>query len=246
MKIVITGASSGLGAALAAAYALPGNTLCLSGRDTARLEAVAGTCRSKGANVATAALDVTDRTAIAQWLQSLGSVDLLIANAGISAGTGGDGESEEQARRIFYVNLYGVLNSIHPLLPNNVKQIAIISSLAGLRGQPGAPAYSASKGAVRMYGESLRMELAPKGVGVTVVCPGFIRTPMTAVNKFRMPWLMEADAAAALIKRRLAANPPRIAFPWPLYALVLLISWLPMRWADAILSRLPKKGAQKS
>lgn len=243
MKIVITGASSGLGAALAAAYALPGNTLCLTGRDTTRLEVVATACRAKGVNVETTALDVTDRPALARWLQSLGMVDLLIANAGISAGTGGDGESEEQARRIFEINLYGVLNSIHPLLPDRVKQIAIISSLAGLRGQPGAPAYSASKGAVRMYGESLRMELAPKGIGVTVVCPGFIRTPMTAVNKFHMPWLMEADTAAALIQRRLLNNPPRIAFPWPLYALVLLISWLPLRWADAILSRLPKKGA---
>ena len=94
-----------------------------------------------------------------------------------------------------------------------------------------------------MYGESLRLELAGKGVGVTVVCPGFIRTPMTAVNKFRMPWLMEADAAAALIKRRLAKNPARLAFPFPLYALVWLIAALPTAWADKILQRLPKKGA---
>jgi short-subunit dehydrogenase len=177
MKIVITGASSGLGAALAQAYAEKGSQLYLTGRDSTRLEAVATQCRQKGAEVTTAALDVTNRDMLGSWLRGLGVVDLLIANAGISAGTGGDGESEEQARRIFDVNLYGVLNSIHPLLPDRVKHIAIISSLAGLRGQPGAPAYSASKGAVRMYGESLRMELAARGIGVTVVCPGFIRTP---------------------------------------------------------------------
>ncbi len=243
MKIVITGASSGLGAALAQVYAAPGVTLYLTGRDATRLEAVAQICRARGSQAELAVLDVTDRAAMAAWLAGLGRVDLLIANAGISAGTGGAGESEAQARQIFDVNLYGVLNSIHPLLPDRVKQIAIISSLAGLRGQPGAPAYSASKGAVRMYGESLRLELAPKGLGVTVVCPGFIRTPMTAVNKFPMPWLMEVEDAATLIKRRLAKNPARIAFPWPLYALVWLLSVLPIRWADAVLSRLPKKGA---
>lgn len=247
MKVVITGASSGLGAALAKTYAAAGVQLCLTGRDAIRLQSVALECQKLGATLETAVLDVTDRTALASWLQGLGPVDLLIANAGISAGTGGDGESEAQARRIFAVNLEGVLNTLHPVIPGMVArgqgQIALISSLAGLRGQPGAPAYSASKGAVRMYGESLRLELAGKGVGVTVVCPGFIRTPMTAVNKFPMPWLMEADAAAALIKRRLLKNPARIAFPFPLYALVWLISVLPTALADKILQRLPKKGA---
>ena len=247
MKIVITGASSGLGAALARAYARTGHELFLAGRDAVRLSLVALECQKADATVHTQVVDVTDRAAMASWLASIGDVDLLIANAGISAGTGEFGETEAQARRIFAVNLEGVLNTLHPVIPCMVArgkgQIALISSLAGLRGQPGAPAYSASKGAVRMYGESLRLDLAAKGVGVTVVCPGFVRTPMTDVNKFPMPWRMEADAAARLIARKLAKNPARIAFPWQLYALVWLLAVLPVSWADHILAKLPKKGA---
>lgn len=247
MRLVITGASSGLGAALAMAYAASGTALCLTGRDAARLESVAATCRQRGAKVEAAVLDVTDRAGMAAWLGSLGAVDLVIANAGISAGTGGDGESEEQARRIFATNLDGVLNTIHPLLPGMLArgqgQVALVSSLAGFRGMPGAPAYSASKGAVRMLGEALRPELWPKGVAVTVICPGFVRTPMTAVNNFPMPFLMEADAAARLIKRRLARKPAQIAFPLPLYLAVRLMALLPASLGGWLLARAPKKPA---
>jgi len=185
---------------------------------------------------------------MAAWLGSLGPVDLAIANAGISAGTGGDGESEEQARRIFATNLDGVLNTIHPLLPGMLARgqghIALVSSLAGYRGMPGAPAYSASKGAVRMLGEALRPELLPKGVAVTVICPGFVRTPMTAVNNFPMPFLMEADDAAQLIKRRLTRGPAQIVFPLPVYLGALLLSMLPVRLGGWLLARAPKKPSQ--
>ncbi|MDQ2104537.1 SDR family NAD(P)-dependent oxidoreductase [Azospirillum isscasi] len=247
-SIVITGASSGIGEELARAYAAPGVTLALTGRDALRLEAVAERCRAAGAVVETALVDVADRDAMAAWLTALDArapVDLVIANAGISAGTGGGTESAEQARRIFQVNVDGVLNSVHPLLPGMQArrrgQIALMASLAGFRGMPGAPAYCASKAAVRDYGESLRGDLEGQGIGVTVICPGFVKSRMTAVNRFPMPFLMETDRAARVIKNGLARNRARIAFPWPMAAAVWLLAALPAGWTDALLRRAPRK-----
>lgn len=247
--ILITGASSGIGQALALDYAAPGRRLLLTGRDTARLEAVAEACRSRGAEVAAAVIDVTDRQGLADWLLARDGerpVDLAIANAGISAGTGSGGESEDQARAIFAVNLDGVLNTVQPLIPRFVArrrgQIALMSSLAGFRGFPGAPAYCASKAAVRLYGESLRGALAAAGVEVSVVCPGFVVSRMTAVNRFPMPFLMETGRAARLIRRGLERNRARIAFPWPTWAAVWFLSLLPPGLTDALLARAPRKG----
>lgn len=247
MRLVITGASSGLGAALAQAYAAPGVFIGLTGRDAARLDSVAAKCRTAGAEVAAMVLDVTERERMATWLQSLAPLDMVIANAGVSAGTGRFGESEEQVRRIFAINLEGVLNTIYPAL-EDMKQrksghLVIMSSLAGYRGMPGAPAYGASKGAVRMLGEALQPELAPQGVAVTVICPGFIKTPMTDVNNFPMPFLMEVEAAAQLIKRRLVKKPAQIVFPFPLYLLTMLVAALPVKLGGWLLSRAPKKPA---
>ena len=165
--ILITGASSGLGAELARTYAGPGMTLALTGRDTARLEAVAEQCRAQGATVETAVLDVTDAAALEGWMLARDDalpIDLAIANAGISAGTGGDTEPVEQVRRIFAVNVDGVMNTVLPLIPRMQArrrgQIALMASLAGFRGFPGAPAYCGSKAAVKIYGEGLRGVLA--------------------------------------------------------------------------------------
>jgi short-subunit dehydrogenase len=247
--IVITGASSGIGQALALLYAAAGRHLLLTGRDRGRLEAVAAAVREREATVETTIVDVTDADGMAVWLTAMDSqtpIDLCIANAGISAGTGGGVEDAEQARRIFAVNVAGVMNSIHPLIPRMQArgrgQLALISSLAGFRGFPGAPAYCASKAAVRLYGEALRSDLAPHGIGVSVVCPGFVRSRMTAVNRFRMPMLMDSEQAAVIIQRGLAANQGRIAFPWPLYAFIRLLAALPGSLTDPLLARLPRKG----
>lgn len=247
-SIVITGASSGIGEALALLYAAPGVALALTGRDSTRLEAVAQRCRAAGARVDAAVIDVADRTAMADWLVRVDAadpVDLLIANAGMSAGTGDGGETEEQARRILAVNIDGVLNSIHPLLPamraRRRGQIALMASLAGFRGLPGAPAYCASKAMVRVYGEALRGDLAGEGIGVSVICPGFVKSRMTAVNRFPMPFLMETDAAARVIRRGLERNAARIAFPWPMMAAVWLLALLPPSWTDGPLRRAPRK-----
>ncbi len=247
-SILITGASSGIGAALALEFAGPGTRLALGGRDQARLGAVAEACRAAGAEPRVAALDVRERPALAAWIAEVdraAPLDLVIANAGVSAGTGGGGETEAQTRRVIATNLDGVLNTVLPAVacmrPRGRGQVAIMSSLGAFRGFPGAPAYCASKAAVRVWGEALRGELRGAGIGVSVICPGYVRSPMTAVNDFPMPLLMDAERAARIIRRGLARNRPRIAFPWPLYAAVWLLSALPQRLTDPLLRRLPKK-----
>ena len=243
--ILITGASSGIGAALARAYAAPGMHLSLSGRDTQRLAAVAEACRAAGAEVAADAVDVTDRAAMTAWLDARDDarpLDLVIANAGID---GSSIDESERLYRIFEVNVAGVFHTVMPALERmrarRRGQIAIVSSLAGFRGLPSAVAYSASKAAVRSFGEGLRGRHAEDGVAVSVVCPGFVESRITASNRFPMPMLWPADKAARHIKTRLARNQGRIAFPWPMYLLVWLISAAPPSLVDILLARAPRK-----
>jgi len=253
--ILITGASSGIGEALALEYADRGVFLALSGRDGKRLAAVGRKCKAKGAEVEIKTLDVTDVEAMASWIADIAAkrpLDLAIANAGISAGTGGGGESEEQARQVFSINLGGVLNTVFPTIKimqaqsdtrdGKRGQIALMSSLAAFRGFPGAPAYCASKAAVKVHGEALRGELHHYGIGVTVICPGYVRSRLTEKNKFPMPLLMDSERAARIIRRGLARNRARIAFPWRMYFLAWLFSTLTPGLLDPLLRRLPKKG----
>ncbi len=246
--ILITGASSGLGAALARCYAAPDQHLVLTGRDADRLERVAAECRRKGASVTTHCCDVTDAAPFISWLEEVDRhtpIDLVIANAGISAGTGGGGESLDQVKKIFATNIDGVLNSVHPLIEPMKRrgrgQIALISSIAGFRGSPTAPAYSTSKAAVRVYGQALRGMLAPHGVTVSVICPGFIKTPMTDANDFPMPLKMEADKAAHIIRRDLEQGQALIVFPFMMGVLARLQNLLPDRFVNAFYNKLPAK-----
>lgn len=246
--IVITGASSGVGEALAREWAAPGVVLALTGRHAARLAAVAQTCRHQGAEVEERVIDVADRAAMAQWLTDLDHrhpVDIVIANAGISGGTA-HGEDADQTNAIFATNVNGVLNTVLPLVDamraRRRGRIVLIASLAGYRGLPTAPAYCASKAAVKVWGEGLRGWLAADGVSVTVVCPGFIRSRITDANDFPMPFFMEADRAARIIRRGIERGVARLSFPWPMAALTWLVSILPPSWIDPLLVRAPKKG----
>lgn len=247
-SIIITGASSGIGESLALHYARSGVTLFLNGRDRARLHEVARACTARGARVVTDTVDVCDAPGMAAWIAAAdrqAPVDLVIANAGISGGTGGGGEGHAQVAQIFAVNVGGVFNTIHPAIAcmqtRGAGQVAIMSSLASFSGWPGAPAYGASKGAVRLYGEALRGALGPSGVRVSVICPGFVKSRMTAVNDYPMPFLMGADRAAGIIARGLARDQARISFPWQTALIAAVVACLPAPLRNAILKNAPRK-----
>lgn len=250
-KIVITGASSGIGEALALRYAGPDVTLGLVGRDVTRLEGVVIAARARGAKVEAMSMDVADRASMENWLlafdNDFGGIDLLIANAGVGGGWGLEptAESLANARSMFATNIDGVLNTIDPVIPRMVArgkgQIAMMGSLAGFRGMPSAPAYAASKGFVKLYGEGLRGAFAPHGIQVSVICPGFVRSRITDQNNFKMPFFLEADEAADIIFKGLDKNKARIAFPWPMLFGVWFFAALPMCVSDWLAQRLPKK-----
>ena len=246
-SILITGASSGIGKALAIRYARYGIILHLAGRDQRRLEGVAAICDEQGAKTQIKVIDVTDKKAMSSWISESYThtpLDLVIANAGISAGADND-DDFDKTRGIFTTNLNGVLNTIHPaiqLMKNEGHgQIAIVSSFAGYRGLPSAPAYSASKAAVKAYGEALRGQLAPENINISVICPGFIRSGITDANNFPMPFFMEAPKAAQIIQKGLVKNKPLIAFPWQMRTISYFLSILPTTIAVKLLSKLPKK-----
>ncbi len=247
--ILITGATSGIGHALAALYAAPDMTLLLTGRNAERLAAIEKLCKDKGAAVATTALSVTDRAAfekqILDWDDTY-KIDVAVANAGVSGGTSMDaGQTEAQLREIFDINLMGTFNTVNPLIPRfqarKAGHIVLMSSMAGFRGMPNAPAYSTSKVAVRAYGDALRPLLKKDGVAVSTIFPGFIKTPMTDVNTFKMPFLMDVDTAAEIIKRGIDSKKAAIAFPWQMHIICWLLGVLPRPLGDWILSFAPQK-----
>ena len=250
MNILITGASSGVGKELAKIYANKDNNLFLSGRNEKRLQEVKEFCQDLAALVNVQIIDVCDQLATRNWIKNIAKnhkIDLVIANAGISAGTDGGPESFDQIQKIFKTNIDGVLNTIQPAIEimksQKSGQIALMSSLAGFRGLPSSPAYSASKSCVRVYGEALRGNLCALGIKVNVICPGYIKTPMTDVNSFPMPFLMSAEKAAGIIKDGLSKNRSRIAFPFPFYFIVWLATLLSNRIIDPIFKRLPGKSS---
>jgi short-subunit dehydrogenase len=242
-SIVITGASSGIGEALALDYAAPGIALALSGRDAERLKAVAEACRARGATVDAATIDVVDREALAAWLTGFDDahpVDLLVANAGVSIDKANSSLDDfALIRQTMAVNVDGVFNTVEPLIGRMMGrrrgQIALVSSLAGFIGLPYSASYNASKAAVRVWGESIRYVLKKHDVGVSVICPGFVSTRINADAPFPRPFLMTTAQAAAIIRRDLAHNRPRIAFPIGIKAAVWFGAALPGRWTAKLL-----------
>jgi short-subunit dehydrogenase len=250
-NIVITGASSGLGHALALEYAAPHRVLGLIGRNETRLQQTAEQCRRQGATVLIGLVNVAQADDIVTWINAFDDqhpIDLCIANAGISAGTGGGGESLEQIHNIFNINVNGVVNTIHPacerMKQRGYGQLAIVSSIAGFRGSPTAPAYSASKATVRIYGQALRGNVGSQGIKVNVICPGFIRTPMTDVNRFPMPFIITAEKAAKYISKSLNKNKGLIVFPWPMALMARIQNMLPDALMNKIYNSVPAKPSE--
>lgn len=235
MTTLITGASSGIGEALAYAAAKRGDKLFLCGRNKARLKTVAECCHAEWI-----VLDVADAKATAAWIRKVAAkhpLDLVFANAGVSTGE----ETEENVRNTFAVNVQGCVNTVLPAIEAKAKQIVLTASIAGYGPLKACPSYSATKSCVKTWGLSLRGYLAPKGIKVNVVCPGFVRSRITDKNTCPMPFFMEADEAAELILHRVEKNVGLIAFPWPMRLATWFLSILPFRLNELINSLLPKK-----
>jgi short-subunit dehydrogenase len=242
--VIVTGASSGLGAELAKAYAVPGAMLGLLGRNRERLAATAAQCEARGAKVRVAAIDVADAAAMTGWLGDFDHdhpVELVIANAGTSAGPEPRDPSEgiDSAHRQIRVNLFGAINAAEPLLPAMCRRgrgrLAFVASIAAYRGLPNSPGYCASKAGLRAYAEALRPRLAPRGVGVTIICPGFFESPMTDRFEGPTPFLASVEAAAHKVKRAIDRGRRRSAFPWPLVFGLRFCDLAPAIIGDAIL-----------
>jgi short-subunit dehydrogenase len=245
--VFITGASSGIGAALAAHYAGTGATLGLVARRADALAALAGQLAT---TTATYAADVADhaamRAAAADFIARHGVPDIVIANAGVSVGTlGSEPEDLPVVERVLRTNVVGLAATLAPFVAPMRAQgggiLAGIASVAGFRGLPGAGAYSASKAAAITWLESLRVELAGSGVAVVTVCPGYIDTPMTRVNRYRMPFLLGADEGARRIARAIAARRSFAVVPWQMAIAGRVWRALPDWLYDALASRGPRK-----
>ena len=247
-KVFITGASSGIGEALARHYAANGATLGLFARRLPELHRIAASVAP--APVATYAGDVRYADALAAaaggFLARFGTPDIVVANAGVSRGTLTE-HAEDLAvfREIVDTNLLGIVNAFQPFIaPMRSARhgtLVGIASVAGFRGLPGSGAYSASKAAAIAYLESLRVELRGSGIAVVTVCPGYVATPMTAGNPYPMPFLLQPDVAARRIARAIARRRRFYVLPWPMAAAGRLLRALPRPLYDRVFANAPVK-----
>ncbi|MFN4258344.1 MAG: SDR family NAD(P)-dependent oxidoreductase [Gemmataceae bacterium] len=227
---VVTGASSGIGWELAKELAGRGCRLGLLARRRERLETLAEEIRAQGGSAAVAVADVAEHpatiTAIHALAEQLGPIDLLVANAGIGSTTHIDPFDAAETERLFRINFFGMVHAIEAVLPDMLRRrtghLVGISSLAGLRGLPAESAYCSSKAAQAVYLEGLRVQLRPYQIKVTTICPGFIRTPMTAKARFPLLWALDADVAARRIVRAIERGKKVYRFPWQMTLLMRL------------------------
>ena len=251
MVVFLTGASSGLGEALARHYAAGGATLGLFARRSDALQTLAASL--PGSTIHAYAGDVRDaavlRAAADDFMQRHGTPDVVVANAGVSRGTLTEHAEDMAAfRTVFDTNVLGMVHTFQPFVAPMRERgsgaLCGIASVAGFRGLPGAGAYSASKAAAITYLESLRVELAPSGVAVVTVCPGYVATPMTARNPYRMPFLMRPEAAARRIARAIERRRRFYVLPWPMAWVGRGLRLLPRALYDRAFARAPRKPRQ--
>jgi short-subunit dehydrogenase len=246
-KIFITGASSGIGEAMARFYARQGVQLGLVARRDDFLARLADQLEPKPA---TYAVDVRDaaglKAAATDFIARYGVPDIVIANAGVSRGTLTEMEDDlEIFQEVFDINVMGMVNTFHafvePMKQKKHGTLVGIASVAGFRGIPGGGAYSASKAAAIRYCESLRVELRDEGISVVTICPGYIKTPMTAVNKFKMPFLIDVDEAVVRFARAIDAKTSFTVIPWSMGIAARILRLVPNWLYDRIFSHMPRK-----
>lgn len=250
----VTGASSGLGAALAVRLARAGYDVGLSARRADLLEEVADRVRGEGRVAGVYPCDVADRSQVASALGScqedLGPVDLLVANAGMSINTRVDAFDAAEVEQVIRVNLLGAVYATEAVLGGMLRrgggQIVAVSSIAGFGGLSLSAAYSASKAAMTNFFESLRIDLRGTGVDVTVINPGFVKTPMTAHNRHAMPFLMDLDPAVEIMFRAIRDRKKSLAFPWPLAAVAWSARLLPRSAYDWVAGRVDRRKAPEA
>jgi short-subunit dehydrogenase len=243
--VFITGASSGIGRALAVELGRSGASLGLLARRAETRREIVGEVEAAGGRALALPADVKDaqavRAAADQLRQTFGRVDVLIANAGIGVTTDARDLRPDEVADVINVNVLGAVNSVTAVLPEMVErgggQLVVISSLAAYRGLPKSGAYCASKAAVSAFFESLRVDLRGSGVDVSIIHPGFIKTPLTAGREAQMPYLMELDAAVGKILRAIEKRKKSYAFPWQLASIVRAAMLMPVPLYDRIISR---------
>jgi len=247
LKVVISGASSGLGRALAIEYGRRGAVLGLVARRTDVLEQLAATLPVRSYAYGA---DVRDAGALARaardFISRAGCPDIIIANAGISAGTlTGEADDNKVFEEILATNVTGMMLTFQPFLEAMQSRrqgvLVGVASVAGFRGLPGAAAYSASKAAAISYLESLRVELSGSGVSVVTICPGYVDTPLTAKNPYRMPFLMQPDEAAKKIAHAIDARKRFYVLPWQMALVGGMLRCLPRSLYDLLFARAPRK-----
>ena len=237
---LITGASSGIGLELARRLATEGTKVALVARRKDLLEGLAAEIHAAGGTALPLPCDVRERmpmhAAVAQAARELGPIDLLIANAGVGHIIPADSFDAALFEDTIRTNLLGPVYAIEAVLPSMLSRheghIVGVSSMAAYRGFPMTHAYCASKSALNMFLEGLRAEIFDRGVRITTVCPGFVRTPMTARQRGAMPFLLEADEAARRILRAVRAGRRVYNFPWPMAALMTVVRMLPSAVLD--------------
>jgi short-subunit dehydrogenase len=248
MRVFLTGASSGLGEALARHYARQGATLGLVARRTPELEALAASLGD--AAVATYRADVREpaglASAAADFLGRFGVPDVVIANAGISRGVLTEAPEDLHVfKAIFETNVLGMVHTfapfVVPMREARAGVLAGVASVAGFRGLPGSGAYCASKSAAITYLESLRVELRGTGVSVVTICPGFVATPLTKRNPYRMPFLISADEAAQLTANAIEDKRRFYVLPWQMAVLGRVLRCLPRLIFDRVVARRARK-----
>jgi len=242
MRIVITGASSGLGEALALHYATKENQLVLIARREDRLEDVAKRCRDKGAEVKTIVADVNDFNRMGEIGAHLSKqpIDRIILNAGVSVGHSGGVTPFEDFHRLFQTNFLSIHALLEPIIPKLIEQksgeIVFISSLASLFTMPTSIAYSSSKRALNAYAEGLHYQLKPHGITVMTIMPGFIDSEMTQKNRFQMPFFMKTEEGVDRITYAIERKKIRYAFPFRFYLMIRIVSVLPQSLRDKIVN----------